>query len=1045
MLRQIFLMLFLVFTSALPLEAKFNPDKLYLTNLFLKQGLSQCVVTDIVIDHKGFVWASTFDGLNRFDGSNFKVFRNNPDDVLSIQSSKINRIFADDHFHIFLQTNIGFSIFDTRACATTQQDFVKKNHPLWVAKSDITDCIWLINDKNELLLVDVKTFTVKQKFINKLPTKSRIHDIIQVDNKVFLIYENGEFCCLDIILNRFTQLEIPTKTGLITAANTDKHRNIILSGNDCGLIQFDTKTFQFTPLVFQSTALKIIGINKILFNHETNCLLLSSYGQGLFIYDYDTEKLSQLKKNEPPLSISANYPISMACNKEGIILLGYDGMGIDLINPNVKKFVTLTKEDINDHETLKFVRKIVEGDDGNVFIGTSGSGLVRYNQITKKMEFFHMKNKLTKGENFVIEMCRLGNQLWLGYNGGGIEVLDIHSMKSIHNIYVGDGKQEISNGIIWSMMPDQNYMWVGTRENGLNKIDKNTFEVQQFDGAQFPIVSFNGIRCLQKLGSHQIMVGTEKGLYIFSEDKKTLDLVFPNTLDVSHASLAGIKSIHFDKFKRTWLGTDGGGIVVLDRNFQILKKLNTNNLLKNNVVYGILSENDSTFWISTNWGLSRISWNKNSFQKNGIFHVENFDESNGLQSNEFNTGAYTRFEDGSLVFGGLNGLNIFQGKDIQSNTTFPEVYINEFRVYQKDFNDRDDISFTRNIALKHNENSISISFNALHFTKPDHLKYQYRLLGNDEKWVNSGTRNYISYTNLKSGSYEFQVRASNNDGIWNPNYTSLKIEIATPFYSTWWFILLCLSTLSYLVYAIYKYRIDQIKEKEILRIQYNKELAEVEMKALRAQINPHFIFNSLNSINNYILKNDTKMASRYLVKFSQLIRSILNNSSNPYITLQEELQTIELYMLIEGMRFNNQFSYVIETESELNTGSILIPSLLLQPYVENAIWHGLLHKDGEKLIKISISEFNTEVVKIIIEDNGVGRRKSEEIEQKPKHRKSFGMQLGESRLRLMNQEHEAHAIVNVIDLVDDKQSGLGTKIEIHIPIKKITTPNIHLN
>jgi LytS/YehU family sensor histidine kinase len=161
--------------------------------------------------------------------------------------------------------------------------------------------------------------------------------------------------------------------------------------------------------------------------------------------------------------------------------------------------------------------------------------------------------------------------------------------------------------------------------------------------------------------------------------------------------------------------------------------------------------------------------------------------------------------------------------------------------------------------------------------------------------------------------------------------------------------------------------------------------------------------------------------------------------------LQEEIQTIELYMLIEGMRFNNQFSYTIEVKDEINTGNISIPSLLLQPYVENAIWHGLLHKDGEKLIKIVISKFNENAVQIIIEDNGVGRKKSEEIEQKSKHRKSFGMELGENRLRLMNLENEDHAKVSVIDLIDDTQLSSGTQIEIHIPIKKITNPPIHLN
>ncbi len=217
------------------------------------------------------------------------------------------------------------------------------------------------------------------------------------------------------------------------------------------------------------------------------------------------------------------------------------------------------------------------------------------------------------------------------------------------------------------------------------------------------------------------------------------------------------------------------------------------------------------------------------------------------------------------------------------------------------------------------------------------------------------------------------------------------------------------------------------------------------MKALRAQINPHFLFNSLNSINSYILRNDNKTASKYLVKFSQLVRNILNNSSNPFITLKEELNTIELYMHIEGMRFNNQFSYLIDVDTDIDTSEIMIPSLLLQPYIENAIWHGLLHKEGEKNINIRVRRRSAQSVCICIEDNGVGRKMAAEIEQKPKHRKSFGMELGESRLKLMNVGQETVAGVSVIDKVDTEEQPCGTIIEIIIPGNKSTNENISIN
>jgi hypothetical protein len=469
---------------------------------------------------------------------------------------------------------------------------------------------------------------------------------------------------------------------------------------------------------------------------------------------------------------------------------------------------------------------------------------------------------------------------------------------------------------------------------------------------------------------------------------------------------------------------------VYTKDFQLLRTLSTNDFLNNNVVYSILAENDSSFWISTNAGLSNIQWNESVLLKKANPQIRNFDESNGLQSNEFNTGAYTKLRDGRFVFGGLNGVNVFHPSEISNNPEVPVVYINEFKVFENPLQTKEDICFLDKVDLRHFENSISLSFSTLGFSLPGKIKYQYKLEGYDKEWINTTDRNYVSYTNLNSGKYEFQVRCANADGIWSDDYTRLQITIATPFYKTWWFILASVLLVVQLIYMIYKNKINQIREKEAIRIQYTKELAEVEMKALRAQINPHFLFNSLNSINNFILRNDTKLASRYLVKFSQLVRNILNNSSATFINLEEELQTIELYMIIEGMRFSNQFSYQIVLSPEIQPGSIRIPSLLLQPYVENAIWHGLLHKDGEKNIVISVKRNDQQYICIEIEDNGVGREKARQLESKTKKHKSFGMALGESRLRLMNLGSTPQSSVEVVDLHNVDGEATGTKIII---------------
>lgn len=623
------------------------------------------------------------------------------------------------------------------------------------------------------------------------------------------------------------------------------------------------------------------------------------------------------------------------------------------------------------------------------------------------------------------------------------DILDLKTLQRKGKIAAGKSDLSLSDGVIWSTLNDmKGNIWVGTRGNGINKVNIQTRKIKQFTKTEFPLLS-GGMRCMTLLRNGNILVGSENGLFEINTTTDEIKLVMTK-LDNTQ-SIQSYKCIYIDKNDCIWLGTDGAGLEVISKDYKLLNSFNTSNSLNNDVVYGILPENDSTIWISTNAGLSCIHWNSKSLMNNGKVQIVNYDEKNGLQSNEFNTGAYLLMKDGRMAFGGLNGINLFHPHEIKNNPIVPDVYIDEFKVFENPLKHDTLISSLSEIYLKPFENSFSVSFSTIGFSMPGKIQYKYRLAGNDAEWIHAGKRNYVSYTNLSPGDYEFQVKACNYDGVWNDHYTSLKIVIATPYYKTWWFISLLGIVVFLILYSLYKARKKLSTDKAELKLLHTREMAEVEMKALRAQINPHFLFNSLNSINGYILKNDYKMASRYLVKFSQLVRNILNNSSTPYISLSEELNTIELYMKIEGMRFSNQFSYVIDVDPSINPINILIPSLLLQPYVENAIWHGLLHKEGEKQIAIKVRAHSVESICIYIDDNGVGREMAAKIEQKTKTHKSYGMELGESRLKLMNSSYGNISSVEVIDKEDQLHNAEGTTIKIVIPINIFIKEKLSLN
>jgi len=280
------------------------------------------------------------------------------------------------------------------------------------------------------------------------------------------------------------------------------------------------------------------------------------------------------------------------------------------------------------------------------------------------------------------------------------------------------------------------------------------------------------------------------------------------------------------------------------------------------------------------------------------------------------------------------------------------------------------------------------------------------------------------------------LQAANNEGVWNKKILELPIHIQLPWWQTWWFRIGALLLIAGLVYWLYLLRVAQIRRKEKLKSQYEKKLANVEMTALLAQMNPHFLFNSLNSIDSYIIKNESGKASEYLNNFARLMRLILQNSRSNYTSLKDEIEALDLYLQMEGLRFKDKFLYEIKIADGMDTSSVTIPPMLIQPYAENAIWHGLMHKkDGATgKVEIIINQNDNKLV-CVVQDNGIGREKAAEIKaQKPgNHKRSMGMQITADRIEMINKLYNTSTCVQIFDLKDMEGNPAGTKVVLTIP------------
>jgi sensor histidine kinase YesM len=430
-----------------------------------------------------------------------------------------------------------------------------------------------------------------------------------------------------------------------------------------------------------------------------------------------------------------------------------------------------------------------------------------------------------------------------------------------------------------------------------------------------------------------------------------------------------------------------------------------------------LLTDSSTIWVGTNKGLSRITLLPKGFT------IENYSSRDGLLSDEVN--AICRAE-GRIWLATSKGVVAFDSRKVRANKVPPGIHLTGISVNGKT---------TSRTGFEHHENYMSFSFVGISYKSLRNITYKYRLMGVDKSWQYT-TNTSVQYQALAPGSYTFLVYAVNSSFISSLKPSMYQFTIAPPFWKTWWFMLLLTAAGVLSLLLIIRYRVRALQRKVKEKTELSRRIAALEMKALRSQMNPHFIFNSLNAIQHYILKDNGDTAQYYLTKFSKLIRNVLENSKYALITVGQEVNTLELYIELESLRFREKFDYTIDVENREEIKDWLIPSMLIQPFVENAIWHGLMHKPskGTLLLKIFCEE-GSETLRCVVEDDGIGRQASLRNKGRNVTHQSIGISNTRERLETLNSIHQTHSAVTITDLYTEDGKAAGTRVEILIPLK----------
>lgn len=535
------------------------------------------------------------------------------------------------------------------------------------------------------------------------------------------------------------------------------------------------------------------------------------------------------------------------------------------------------------------------------------------------------------------------------------------------------------------------------------------FIIDKITGAAEPIIKIPfRIFSIYK-DEDRIFIGTKQGLYKLENTKLSF---LGDSIPILTNRIEAITGIG----KTLFIATKGVGVLCY-KDHHIVTAFNESNGLASNICKCIIKDAENNIWVGTNKGISKLSPDPN-----GNYSCNTLNLSNGLVSNEINE--ITTYKD-QLYFATNNGIGIVNINEAFDKNKFIPVYIENFSVnnIKHDYKDKQE--------LKYNENYIAINYKGLYLKNEGNITYRYKLEGLDTSWTT--TKNtFIQYTTLPAGNYKFIVYAINSNGKAGNKRAIIVFNIQAPFWQTGWFYFLIVISVSGIIYLLYKRRVNAIKKIEAQKTLDNIKIAESELKALRSQMNPHFIFNALNSIQSFVIKNESKDAQKYLIKFSKLIRAVLENSKNETILLATEIDTLQLYLELELLRASFNFNYKINLSETVKRKPIYIPTMIIQPYIENAILHGLLpltERKGE--INITFKEKDSNLI-CIIDDNGIGREEAWKIKQKKNtNHLSMGMSVTSERIDRLNRFTSTFTFVSIIDkCYNDKPMGTTVTIEI---------------
>jgi len=569
-------------------------------------------------------------------------------------------------------------------------------------------------------------------------------------------------------------------------------------------------------------------------------------------------------------------------------------------------------------------------------------------------------------------------------------------------------------------------IWGRVHNNGVCAFDTRTRRLTHFPSKgknpPFPILSATA--CSEGSDGDMWFGFGSEGKYLVRWRRATN--VFEKVEPLCPPGLACTKvfNILADLHGNVWLYTDQQWFI-MDSHTRQVQSFGKGNGLLTNDPEGLCFDRDGNAWVATSYGLSRFDPRNRQ--------LRSFYQTDGLLSNTITNVELIDTAHNILFVSTDRGLCLFEPDKVGTAKPAPPTFITGLRVSDQS------AAFPESgrLTLRYSQNDLRIEFTGVNFINGSANRYQYSMEreGHPDIWRDAGTDNFANFLNLAPGRYNFRARTANSDGKWGTETATLSVVIYPPWWRTWAFQFSLLAALAATGWAFYRRQIARTEAREKEKARVRQQLADLEMKALRSQMNPHFVFNALNSVQNFILKNDPREASKYLTKFARLMRLILENSESPMVSLAREIELLRYYTELEQLRFNHRFSFDFQIDSSLNSESVSIPGMLIQPHIENAIWHGLMHKTEPGHLWVRFLKTGENTLLCEVEDDGVGRVRTAEMEKdRPKNHRSTGLANIRHRLEVLNAQLAEDIRLEFQDLYDEAGTARGTCVRVRMPV-----------